>query len=142
MDIKELKKARKLGITPGRLLIQEEALKNGVHITDSELRSEKIFNLEKDKNFKTADLIKNAVTNKVSLNNQDPVVTDDNERNPKNSSETGTKKTTNTGKRNNKGLIYKEPGNKKQKDSNKDQRELRNTLLKTKTSVMTRLTIV
>jgi len=52
-----MKKADKVGISTGRYLLQAGALKNGVKITDSELREKQIKELEKEKNFKSANIM-------------------------------------------------------------------------------------
>lgn len=57
-DRETLQKAHHNGITPGRYLLQREALKKGVLITDEEIQLEKIRELEKKKHFRTEDLIK------------------------------------------------------------------------------------
>ena len=56
-DLATLKKAHATGVTPGRYLLQKEAQKNGVEITDQELREERIRELEAKKNFRAGDLI-------------------------------------------------------------------------------------
>ncbi|SFR15065.1 anti-sigma factor domain-containing protein [Desulfoscipio geothermicus] len=57
-DRETLQKAHHNGITPGRYLLQTEARKKGVLITDEEIQLEKIRELEKKKHFRTEDLIK------------------------------------------------------------------------------------
>jgi len=56
-DLETMKKADKVGISTGRYLLQAGALKNGVKITDSELREKQIKELEKEKNFKSANIM-------------------------------------------------------------------------------------
>ncbi len=56
-DLDTLEKARENSVTPGRYLLQKEARKNGVQITDQELREENIRKLEVQKNFRAGELI-------------------------------------------------------------------------------------
>jgi len=56
-NLDEMKKARENSVTPGRYLLQREARKNGVQITDQELREESIRKLEVQKNFQVGELM-------------------------------------------------------------------------------------
>ncbi len=57
---KELyRQARDKGVTPGRYLLQREAGRKGIHITDKELQTAKIRELEKKKKIKASELVKN-----------------------------------------------------------------------------------
>ncbi|WP_027363845.1 anti-sigma factor domain-containing protein [Desulfotruncus alcoholivorax] len=70
---KVLKEAQKIGITPGRYLIQQGAGKKGIKINNQELRERKISELETSKNIKAAECIKNAnpgaITGKTNWTN-------------------------------------------------------------------------
>lgn len=56
-DLDTMKKARDHGVSPGRYLLQQEAQKKGVQITDQELREGNIRVLEANKNIRVGDLI-------------------------------------------------------------------------------------
>jgi hypothetical protein len=56
-DLDTMERASENGVTPGRYLLQREARKNGVQITDQELREEHIRGLEVKKNFRVGELI-------------------------------------------------------------------------------------
>ncbi|SFG50851.1 Anti-sigma factor N-terminus [Desulfotomaculum arcticum] len=57
---KVFKEAEKIGTTPGRYIIQQEAAKKGIKINDQELRERKIRELETSKHINAAECIQNA----------------------------------------------------------------------------------
>ncbi|WP_347490815.1 anti-sigma factor domain-containing protein [Desulfoscipio sp. XC116] len=65
-NLETMKKARDSGVTPGRYILQKEALKKGVQITDRELREEPIRELEVQKNFRIGDLMQKEINNGLS----------------------------------------------------------------------------
>jgi len=65
-DIDTMEKARENGVTPGRYLLQKEARKKGVQITNQELKEEHIRELEVKKNFRTKELIQKRTLYAVS----------------------------------------------------------------------------
>ncbi|KAF1084531.1 Anti-sigma-I factor RsgI [Sporotomaculum syntrophicum] len=65
-DLVTLEKAHDTGVTPGRYILQKEAQKNGVEITDQELREERIRELEKKKNFRAGELIQQRMQTDLS----------------------------------------------------------------------------
>ncbi|TYO97930.1 anti-sigma factor domain-containing protein [Desulfallas thermosapovorans] len=56
-DLDTMKKAREHGVSPGRYLLQQEAQKKGVQITNQELKEGNIRVLEANKNIRVGDLI-------------------------------------------------------------------------------------
>lgn len=67
-DLDTMEKARDSGVTPGRYLLQKEAQKNGVQITNQELREERIRELEVKKSFRAGELIQKRFQTRFSGN--------------------------------------------------------------------------